>query len=171
MGTAHVLAGIAWDPQIRGFLALGVGVVVLLGSVYLVMVTNLGSRLGFLLAAAAFWGWLMIMGFVWPYLRHRRHARRPAQVGRPGDRLPRHPQAGRGGGARPRHLRAAAGRARSTSSRATTSSRRARSSNPGLAGWKLLPESNPSFGEAKATVDEYFSGSTPSPSWAIDSAD
>jgi hypothetical protein len=27
---------------------------------------------------------------------------------------------------------------------------------PTLAGWELLPESNPSFGEAKATVDEYF---------------
>ena len=29
----HLLAGIAWDPQIRGFLAVAVGVVVLIGSV------------------------------------------------------------------------------------------------------------------------------------------
>ena len=27
---------------------------------------------------------------------------------------------------------------------------------PTLGGWRLLPESNPSFGEAKATVDEHF---------------
>ena len=38
----HLLAGIAWDPQIRGFLAVAVGVVVLMGSVYLLLVTNLG---------------------------------------------------------------------------------------------------------------------------------
>ena len=51
MSTLHVLAGIAWDPQIRGFLALGVGVVVLIGSVYLLLATNVGARLGFLIAA------------------------------------------------------------------------------------------------------------------------
>jgi hypothetical protein len=33
MTTLNVLAGIAWDPQIRGFLTLAVGVVVLMGSV------------------------------------------------------------------------------------------------------------------------------------------
>ena len=42
----HLLAGIAWDPQIRGFLAVLVGVVVLMGSVYLLLGTNLGARLG-----------------------------------------------------------------------------------------------------------------------------
>ena len=78
----HVLAGIAWDPQIRGFLALLVGLVVLLGSVYLVMVTNLGTRLGFLIAAAAFWGWMAIMGLGLGDLRHRRHARRRCRSGR-----------------------------------------------------------------------------------------
>src|SRR3546814_20850447 len=44
----HTLAGIAWDPQIRGFLATAVGVVVLMGSVYLLVGTNLGSRPGLL---------------------------------------------------------------------------------------------------------------------------
>ena len=38
----HLLAGIAWDPQLRGFLAVAVGVVVLMGSVYLLLGTNLG---------------------------------------------------------------------------------------------------------------------------------
>ena len=65
MSTVHVLAGIAWDPQIRGFLAVLVGVVVLLGSIYLLLLTNLGARLGFLLASAAFWGWLFLMGTIW----------------------------------------------------------------------------------------------------------
>jgi len=61
----HLLAGIAWDPQIRGFLAVAVGVVVLMGSIYLLLVTNIGARLGLMLASAAFFGWLTIMGGVW----------------------------------------------------------------------------------------------------------
>src|SRR5262245_24251272 len=61
----HVLAGIAWDPQIRGFLAVLVGVVVLMGSVYLLLGTNLGSRLGFLVAISAIFGWCTIMGITW----------------------------------------------------------------------------------------------------------
>ena len=40
----HLLAGIAWDPQIRGFLAVLVGVVVLMGSIYLLLSTNIGAR-------------------------------------------------------------------------------------------------------------------------------
>src|SRR3546814_8540622 len=61
----HTLAGIAWDPQIRGFLATAVGVVVLMGSVYLLVGTNLGSRLGFFLSGAAFFGWMTLMGLIW----------------------------------------------------------------------------------------------------------
>lgn len=65
MSSADVIAGIAWDPQIRGFLAVLVGVVVLLGSGYLLLATNVGMRLGFLIAVSAFWGWLFLMGSVW----------------------------------------------------------------------------------------------------------
>jgi len=61
----HLLAGIAWDPQIRGFLAVLVGVVVLLGSVYLLLGTNLGARLGFLVALTGLFGWCTIMGLTW----------------------------------------------------------------------------------------------------------
>lgn len=63
--TLHTLAGIAWDPQIRGILTVLVGVVVLMGSVYLILATNIATRLGFLLALAAFFGWMTIHGLVW----------------------------------------------------------------------------------------------------------
>ena len=43
-------AGIAWDPQIRGILTVLVGVGVLMGSVYLLLATNVAQRLGFLLS-------------------------------------------------------------------------------------------------------------------------
>jgi hypothetical protein len=65
MQTLNVLAGIAWDPTIRGLLSVGVGVVVLMGSVYLLLATNTGNRLGFLLALTGFFGWMAIMGVVW----------------------------------------------------------------------------------------------------------
>jgi len=65
MQTLNLLAGIAWDPTIRGLLSVGVGVVVLMGSVYLLLATNTGNRLGFLLAMTGFFGWMAIMGIVW----------------------------------------------------------------------------------------------------------
>ncbi len=48
------LAGIAWDPQIRGILTVATGTVVLLGSVWLIVSTNSGTRLGTLISTAAF---------------------------------------------------------------------------------------------------------------------
>jgi hypothetical protein len=63
--TLNTLAGIAWDPQIRGILTVVVAVVVLMGSIYLLLATNIATRLGFLLALAAFFGWMTIHGLVW----------------------------------------------------------------------------------------------------------
>ncbi len=59
------LAGIAWDPEIRGILSVLVGVVVLAGSVYLLLGTNVGNRLGVLLSLTAIFGWMTIHGLVW----------------------------------------------------------------------------------------------------------
>ncbi len=59
------LGGIAFDPHIRGALVAMTGVVVLCGSVYLVLATDVGARLGFLLAAGALAGWMAILGVTW----------------------------------------------------------------------------------------------------------
>lgn len=56
---------LTWDPFMRGFLATAVGILVLCGSVYLLLGTNLGSRLGFLIAFAGLTGWMTIMGLQW----------------------------------------------------------------------------------------------------------
>jgi len=151
----HLLAGIAWDPQLRGFLAVGVGVVVLLGSVYLVLSTNLGHRLGFLLAASAVFGWCTIMGLTWwMYGTIGMLGEAPkwvvTEVVYPGtddaalaeahtldtSELPD-----------PEALNALEGEAFDELRDEV---------EPTLGGWDLLPESNPAFGEAKATVDAYF---------------
>jgi hypothetical protein len=56
---------LAWDPQIRAILVVALSVVVLPGSIYLILGTNLGARLGFLVAMAGVFGWMMIMGIIW----------------------------------------------------------------------------------------------------------
>ena len=65
MEALHVLAGLAWDPEIRGFMAVFAGVIVLMGSVWLLLALNTGTRLGTLIAAAGFFGWMVIMAAVW----------------------------------------------------------------------------------------------------------
>jgi hypothetical protein len=61
---ASILA-ISWEPEIRGIVVVLIGIVVLIGSVYLILATNLGARLGFMVALAGLAGWLALMGFVW----------------------------------------------------------------------------------------------------------
>jgi hypothetical protein len=65
LSVIHVIAGISWDPEIRGALTVVVGSAVLMGSIWLIMATNMGNRLGTLNALAGFFGWILIMGLVW----------------------------------------------------------------------------------------------------------
>ena len=151
----HTLAGIAWDPQIRGFLAFGVGVVVLIGSVYVLLATNMGVRLGFMLGATAIFGWLTIMGGIWwTYgsigMLGQINRWEVQEVDYPGLQDAALPEV----------------RALDTSSLPAPDKlaglteeqfmgERDQLEAP-LNGWRILPEFNPSFGEAKATVDEHF---------------
>ncbi|MGI9642033.1 MAG: hypothetical protein ACR2N9_04535 [Acidimicrobiia bacterium] len=61
----NVVAGISWEPEIRGALVFLVGSAVLFGSVWLILSTNIGSRLGTLNALAGLFAWMAIMGLVW----------------------------------------------------------------------------------------------------------
>lgn len=65
LATADLLAALTWDPQVRGFLIFLTSFVILVGSVYLLLATNAGARLGFLLAAAGLTGWCATMGWIW----------------------------------------------------------------------------------------------------------
>ena len=65
MEALDVIAGLAWDPEIRGFMAVFAGVLVLIGSVWMLLALNTGTRLGTLIAAAGFFGWITIMATVW----------------------------------------------------------------------------------------------------------
>ena len=59
------LLAIGWEPELRGLLTVVIGFVILCGSVYMIMATNIGSRLAFLVAVTALAGWMMLMGGVW----------------------------------------------------------------------------------------------------------
>ena len=60
-----LLASLTWDPQIRGAAIVLAGVVMLPGSVYLLLATNMGAKLGFVLAITGLAGWMTVMGAVW----------------------------------------------------------------------------------------------------------
>lgn len=59
------MAVLTWDPQLRGALIVLLAVVVLPGSAFLLLSTNVGIRLGFLLAVAGLSGWLLALNIVW----------------------------------------------------------------------------------------------------------
>jgi hypothetical protein len=50
MLSLATLLAISWQPEIRGISVVVIGAVVLMGSVYFILTTNLGSRLGFLVS-------------------------------------------------------------------------------------------------------------------------
>lgn len=64
MSSAMTLA-VTWSPFLRGIIVVLIGVAVLCGGVYVILLTDLGARLGFLVAMAGLFGWMALMGAVW----------------------------------------------------------------------------------------------------------
>lgn len=60
-----LLGALSWDPQIRGFVIFLAGIVLLPGSVYMLLATNLGAKVGFVVALTGLAGWMTIMGATW----------------------------------------------------------------------------------------------------------
>ena len=59
------LLAINWEPELRGILIVIIGIVVWMGSIYLIVSTNVGARLGFLIVFTGLAGWMTLMGTVW----------------------------------------------------------------------------------------------------------
>ncbi len=158
----HLVAGIAWDPQIRGFLAVLVGVVVLMGSIYLILGTNLGARLGFLVAISAIFGWCTLMGVTWwvygnigmlgetPHWEVEEIVYQVDGTAEDGLALADLEKA---------HELDTSSLPSPEEVQELTDEEIAELEDElgdELDPWQILPESNPAFGEAKATVDEHF---------------
>ena len=61
----HLLAALTWDPQIRGAAIVLAGIILLPGSVYLLLATNMGAKMGLVLTLTGLAGWMTIMGATW----------------------------------------------------------------------------------------------------------
>lgn len=59
------MAIVGWDPVLTGYLAVFLSILILCGSVYLLLATNIGARLGFLVAWTGLWAWNLLMGIIW----------------------------------------------------------------------------------------------------------
>ncbi len=59
------LLAINWQPELRGILIVIISVTVLCGSLFMILSTNLGVRLGFLVALAGLFAWMFLMGAIW----------------------------------------------------------------------------------------------------------
>ena len=65
MSVATTLLAIGWSPELRNILTVIIAVAVLMGGVYMILATNLGARLGFLIALTGLAGWMFLMGITW----------------------------------------------------------------------------------------------------------
>jgi hypothetical protein len=63
--THSLIAALGWNPEIRGALYVILAITILCGSCYMLLATNMGARLGLMLAAAGLFGWLTTLGVVW----------------------------------------------------------------------------------------------------------
>lgn len=59
------LLAIGWEPELRGLLTVILGLVAFMGSIYLILGTNLGARLGFIVTLTGLAGWMALMGAIW----------------------------------------------------------------------------------------------------------
>lgn len=59
------LVALGWKPELRGVIVVLIGFVVLCGGVYLIVGSNVGARLGFLISFGGLFGWLFLMGVIW----------------------------------------------------------------------------------------------------------
>jgi len=65
MGGLAMIGAIAFDPTVRGILVVVVGTTVLMGSIFMILSTNSGVRVGFLVAISGFFAWMFLMGSIW----------------------------------------------------------------------------------------------------------
>ena len=65
MSAFITINGLDFGVFMRGLLVVAVGVVVLMGSVFLLLATNTGFRTGMFLALTGLFGWMFSMGAIW----------------------------------------------------------------------------------------------------------
>ena len=136
LALAPLLAGLRWNPTVRGILFPSIMFVILCGSAYLILATNLGNRLGFLIANAALWGWIALMSVAWMIYAIGPKGREPSWRGLE--------VVQNTANAQDKHVPSIP----STPGKATPS------------GWKDVKEGSPTRGDASAAIDAYLKAKT-----------
>lgn len=151
--------GVDFNIFMRGLLVVGIGVGVLMGSVYILLATNSGLRTGFMLAATGLFAWMFIMGIIWTIYGIGYQGRLPAwkviEMNRGDLTAAQFDQAAALGS----ELRATAGEEPVAASLKSAFEAGEESQEPPeAAGWTGLLASNRSRGEAQATLDGFVLG-------------
>ncbi len=63
--NALILGALEWNITTRGIIFPATMFIILCGATYVILATNVGNRLGFLLANAGFWAWMVLMTITW----------------------------------------------------------------------------------------------------------
>ncbi|MFN0030155.1 MAG: hypothetical protein ACKV2O_23635 [Acidimicrobiales bacterium] len=151
--------GVDFNIFMRGLLVVGIGVAVLMGSVYILLATNSGLRTGFMLAATGFFGWMFIMGAIWTIYGIGYQGRLPAwkvvEMNRGDLSAAQFAEAAKLGA----DLQAAAGEEGPAAALVESFAAGEEAQEaPEVAGWTGLLASNRSRGEAQATADAFLLG-------------
>jgi hypothetical protein len=128
----------SWNPELRGFVAVAVGFLLLCGSVYAVLMTNLGARLGFLVALAGLFGWMATMGIIWWVYGIGLQGRTATWV--------------------PKEIIYGSDLVNADNEVARTDRLADATTDERVDGWIRLPEDDPGFGQAVAAADEALLG-------------
>ncbi|MGH9031461.1 MAG: hypothetical protein ACRDY4_14245 [Acidimicrobiia bacterium] len=65
LAQEHLTEKTLWNPTILGVLVVVAGIVLFCGSIYLLLGTNLGARLGFLIAFTGLMGFMVVLTIMW----------------------------------------------------------------------------------------------------------
>lgn len=138
------LLAISWQPEIRGAVVVIVMAIVLIGGSYLVVGTNVGARLGFLIVMSALFGWMTVMAAVW--WTYGIGLKGPEPSWKPADPVTI---------IRDSSLLTAAGILESSAGTGATPTEAAKNASEQFQkeGWKLLDEADPQRGQAIAASD------------------
>ena len=139
-------------PELRGALLIVIiSVVTLCGSIYLILGTNLGARLGFLVALTGLAGWMALMGLIWMIYGIGLKGPEPSWDAVPGRTVLQDPNALYQAGVLPQ---------RPEVPEDATSSEQAAvvATSFDEAGWTVVPEEAPAFGQASAAAGDVHRG-------------
>jgi hypothetical protein len=143
------MLAVNWEPELRGVLVVIIGFTVLMGSVYMILATNMGARLGFLVAFSGLMGWMALMGGIWWIYGIGYKGAAPEWKPVPGKTVVQEVQLLHEAGALDEPITV-------TSSDDSTTASEALAAELDSEGWRTVAESAPEFGQAEASATVFL---------------